>query len=602
MRRHFCLPVISNFAARVLSAAVFSLFLLFAAAPLFAQTGGEAGIQGTVTDPTGAAIPNATVTATNVATGVAISRKTSGDGLYTISPILPGTYSVHVVTSGFSDYTQNNLKADALVLTPLNIVMKVGEVGTQVTVDSAPPQLESTNATLGLTIENDTYSNLPLALNNAQRDPTAFGTLAPGAQGGARLPIVGGTGNYLGQLYLDGLPAETVSQQGDNRLVSQALSVDAVDQIQVVTSTPPAEYAGAGAENFSIKSGGRQYHGQVSDFIRNTAFDVAGFTSKTATFKDASGVSHLVGVPIDHQNEFSASAGGHIPGTSRIFFFVAYDKYHNRTVATPTSFTIATPLERTGDFTELNCTSASPSGCVGTGLTGTGSNNPSFLYDPTSTACANGVCTRQPFQALKNGVLTNNIIPSSYISPIAQKAQSFLPAPTNPGVLLNNYSSGLAGGFDNHAIDYRVDFDISPKHRISTIGAFGAVNYLNNFATPYLPLPYTGGDLANIYPKNFAVEDAYTINNSMVNQLKFGFVRFYQNIHNSTQNVSQYEIGTLGATNLPAGQAGQEFPAIAFTANTARRWSGLERPHHLHHQLQLHRHPDHHPQQFHRGR
>jgi hypothetical protein len=557
-------------ASLVLPAAILCLLALFATLPVLAQTGGEAGIQGTVTDPTGAAIPNATVTATNVATGVAISRQTSGDGLYTISPILPGTYSVHVVSSGFSDYLQNNLKADALVLTPLNVIMKVGTVGSEVTVDIAPPQLETTNATLGLTIENDTYANLPLTINGAQRDPTAFGTLAPGAQGGARLPIIGGTGNYLGQLYLDGLPAETISQQGDNRLVSQAVSVDAVDQIQVVTSTPPAEYAGAGAENFSVKSGGRQYHGQVSDFIRNTAFDVAGFTTKTSTQKNAAGVTVPLGVPIDHQNELSASGGGHIPGTSRIFFFVAYDKYHNRSVRTPASYTIATPLERTGDFTELNCPSGS-TGCIGTGLTGEGANNPAFLFDPTAPTCNVGgsVCTRQPFMGMKNGVPTYNVIPSSYISPFAKAAQAFLPAPSNPNVLLNNYSSGTSGGFDNHSLDYRVDFDISPKHRISTVGAFGAVNYVNNFSSPYLPAPYVGGDLANIFPKNFDVEDAYTIKNSMVNQFKFGFTRFYQNIHNATAGVTPYEIGTLGATNLPAGQAGVEFPGISFTTNTA---------------------------------
>ena len=94
-----------------------------------------------------------------------------------------------------------------------------------------------------------------------QRDPTAFGVLTPGAQAannGGRLPIIGGTGSYLGQLYLDGMPAETVSQQGDNRLVSESMDLDAVDQFQLVTSTPPAEYMGAGAENFTMKSGGLQ--------------------------------------------------------------------------------------------------------------------------------------------------------------------------------------------------------------------------------------------------------------------------------------------------------------------------------------------------------
>lgn len=549
------------------------LLCLLSASPAFAQTGGEAGIQGTVTDSTGASIPNATVVATNNATGVSTTRQTSGSGLYTISPVIPGVYTVKVTAAGFSDFTQNNFTANALVLTTLNVGMKVGAVGSEVTVNEAPPQLETSNAMLGLTIENETYANLPLSMTgNSQRDPTAFGALAPGAQGGARLPIIGGTGNYLGQLYLDGLPAQTINQQGDNRVVSQAVSVDAIDQLQVITSTPSAEFSGAGAENFTIKSGGRKYHGQVSDFIRNTAFDISGFSVKASTIKNADGTTSPAQTPIDHQNEFSATFGGHFPGVSRLFFFVAYDKYHSRTSANPQSFTIASTLERTGDFTELNCAlpaNKANTGCVGTGLMGTDKvTNPAILFDPTSNVCTGGICTRQPFQGLKNGVPTNNVISAGYLSPIALAMESFLPAPTNPSSLTSNYTAPLPGGFDNHAIDYRVDFDLSEKHRISTVGAIGTVNYLNNYGAPYLPQPYTGGDLAHIYPKVFDVEDAYTITNAMVNQLKFGFTRFFQNIQNSTQGVSQFSPTTLGITNLPGGQAADEFPGVSFATTS----------------------------------
>jgi hypothetical protein len=318
---------------RFLTYSLVLLLALFAPSMLKGQTGGEAGIQGTITDSEGAAIPNATVTVTNTATGIALTRQTTGEGLYTVSPILPGSYTVKVQAAGFSDYVQKNLTANALVMTPLNISMKIGAADTTVEVTEAPPQLITTNASLGLTIENTTYANLPLALNGQQRDPTFVAQLSPGATSGARLPIIGGTGNYLGQLYLDGLPAQTVSQQGDNRLVSQSLSVDAVDQIQIVTSTPPVEYAGAGASNFTMKSGSLAYHGSVKDFIRNTSLDAYPFSGK---IRDASG--KMRPKPVDHQNEFSVTFGGHVPGTKRVFFFFAYDKYHNRTQATPPEF------------------------------------------------------------------------------------------------------------------------------------------------------------------------------------------------------------------------------------------------------------------------
>ena len=439
--------------------------------------------------------------------------------------------------------------------------MTVGETSETVEVTTAPPVLDTSTATLGLTIENQTYSNLPLQMNNAQRDPTAFATLAPGTQGGTRLPVIGGTGNYLGQLYLEGMPAETISQQGDNRLVGLGVSVEAVDQFQVVTSTPPAEYMGAGAENFTMKSGGLQPHGQVSDFVRNTIFDAWSFTAKALTVKNAAGQTVPAPKPIEHQNELSASFGWKIPFTkNRGFFFVAYDRFHSRKGANPQLYTIPTTLMRTGDFTELG--------------------SAAFLYDPTTTTCSStgSTCTRKPFQGLKNGVPTNNVIPSSYLSPITQKMQSFLPAPTSAGTA-NNYLGGYPSGFDNWVLDYRVDFDLSQKQRISAFGAMGTEQYLNNYASPFIPPPYIGGDLAVVYPKNYGVEDTYTIRPNLINQVKYGFTRFFQNIHDATQGVTEWAAPTMGITNLPAGQAGEEFPGASFGTTAAfgtaqQTWTG----------------------------
>ncbi|MHB1022389.1 MAG: TonB-dependent receptor domain-containing protein [Acidobacteriaceae bacterium] len=517
-----------------------------APAILRAQTAGEGTIQGTVTDNTKAVIPNAKVTVTNTATNATTVRTTTNAGFFNISPLPPGTYTLLVEASGFRNLKQDNLVVNALQVLTFNPILSIGEASETVLVTSAPPVLNQSNATLGLTIENQTYSNLPLQMNNAQRDPTAFGTLTPGAQGGSRLPVIGGTGNFLGQLYLDGMPAETVSQQGDNRLVGQAVSVEAVDQFQIVTSTPPAEYSGAGAENFTMKSGTLHYHGQISDFVRNTIFDAWSFTAKAATTKTPSGQTVPAPKPVEHQNELSMSVGGPIPFThNKGFFFFAYDKFHSRQGANPSLFTVPTTLMQSGDFTELGSTP--------------------FLYDPTSTSCTGGTCTRTPFQGMKNGVATYNVIPAGYLSPIAQKMQSFLPAPTN-ATLVNNYLGGVPRGFDNHVIDYRVDYDLSSRQRVSAVGALGTVNYLNNYGSPFLPAPYTGGDLAQIFPKVFDVEDTYTFSPRIVNQLKYGYTRFYQNIKNATQGLTQYSAGTMGISNLPGGQASEEFPGAAFSS------------------------------------
>jgi hypothetical protein len=549
---------------------VFALILgLVLFAPVAAaQTAGEGTLEGSVTDPSGAAIPNATVTATDNATQISTVRKSTSTGNFSIAPLPPGTYTITATAHGFKTLSQKNIVLNALQIRTLTLMLAVGQATQTVSVTAAPPVLDKADATIGLTVEHHTYSNLPLQMNNAQRDPTAFGSLTPGTASGTRLPVVGGTGNYLGQLYLDGMPAETVSQQGDNRLVSQAVDVDAIDQFQLVTSTPPAEYMGAGAENFTLKSGGVHYHGQVSDFVRNTVFDAWSFTNKHATEKRiVNGTPTTVPAPKppEHQNELSVTLGGPVPHTGKkLFFFFAYDRYHDRYSPSPELYTIPTLAMRAGDFTELN-------GGAGSAITGEGSNNRPFLYNPITNSCAGGACTRTPFASVKNGVATYNVLPPGEISPIAAAMESYLPAPST-NALVDNYLGSIAKGFDNHTIDWRVDWDLSSKQRISTLGTMGSVNYLNNFGSGgsgptsygYLPLPYTGGDLANIFPKNYIVEDDYTISPTIVNQFKYGFTRFYQDIHNATQGIKKYEPGTLGITNLPGGQAGQEFPGAQF--------------------------------------
>ncbi len=564
---------------------------------LNAQTAGQGTITGTVTDNTGAVVPNATVTAINAATNVSSQRTSSSSGLFSIAPLPPGIYSLSVQATGFRTLRQDNLDVNALGVLSINPVLTVGEATETVEVTAAPAVLDTSNATIGLVMENTTYANLPLQMNNAQRDATAFASLAPGAQAGTRVPIVGGTGNYLGQLYIDGMPAETINQQGDNRLVSQGIDLDAVDQFQVVTSTPPAEYSGAGALNFTMKSGGNKYHGQASYFLRNTVFDTWGFTQKWAALPGAdpaTGSSYpcssvattVTGTQgtatyapragcqpkgAEHQGELSLTFGGYVPHTGKkVFFFFAYDKFHSRRAANPSLFTIPTPLMIQGDFTEFN------GGVGGGGLTGTGANNKPLIFDPTSNTCVGNICTRTPFQGMKNGIPTYNIIPSSYISPISAKMASFMPAPSNPNVLANNYLGGYPSGFDNNVQDWRVDWDINSKQRLSTVGAMGAVHYLQNYTTTgnpptygLLPLPYVAGTVANIFPKFYDAEYSYVINNSMVNQAKYSYTRFIQPQHAATDGLAQYSPATMGITNVPAGAASTNFPGSSFTQTGA---------------------------------
>jgi hypothetical protein len=528
---------------------------------LRAQTAGEGAITGTVLDSTGTAVSNATVTATNVATRISTERTTSSAGLYSITPLPVGTYSVTIVAKGFKTLAQENLVVDALNELVFNPVLTIGSATETVTVTTAPPVLDTENANLGAVIENSEYSALPILMSTTQqRDPTAFASLEPGAQPGSRTPLIAGLSNYQGYLYLDGVPSETINQQGDNRTVALNMSLEAVDQFQVLTGVPPVEYMGAGASNYTMKSGGHQYHGQVSDFIRNTVLDAWQFSQKEATVKNAAGQTVPAPKNVEHANELSASVGGRVPHTgNKLFFFVAYDKYHSRLNDTPGQLTIPTLSEEMGDFSAL-----------------ADANNDPFIYDPATNSCAGSICTRAPFTY--NG--KNNVIPPSRISPITQKMESFLPnypnspnanlsGNVNTAVLNNNYLGTQINGRDSHLYDWRVDYDLSTKDRLSSVGAMGQFVYLNNFGSPYLPLPYAVGDYATIVPKQYNIEEVHTFSPHLTNQFKVGYTRFYMPITNPTQGVSQYEIGTMGVTNLPQGQAGQEFPGVSFSTSGA---------------------------------
>jgi len=542
--------------------------LAFAVPAAIAQTGGEGALEGTVTDTTGAAIPNATVTAIDQASGVKTTRTSTSAGLYSITPLIPGVYTVTISATGFSTLTQKNVEVNGLTVTGFNPKLSPGAVTEAVTVSTAPPLLQTTSASVETVITQHTYEALPLVMNNQQRDPTALATLAVGAQGGTRLPIFAGTGNYLAEGYIDGIPTTTSNQQGDNRVVSNGVPVESVEQMQIISSGPSAEYQGAGAVGFTIKSGGQHYHGQIVDVFRNTALDTWGFAGNSNTKSElVNGTVTQVpaGKPVEHQNELSVSAGGPIPFTHhKAFFFANYDKFHSTSTSNPAIFTVPTALMRQGDFTELNC--GSTANCIGTGLTGTGSNNPAFLYNPLSNSCTGNTCSRLPFQAVKNGVLTNNIIPSNYISPISQKEEQYLPEPNIPGTLVNNYITTGYSGYDNHELVFKIDYDWSAKQRFSFVYSHGVRQSIGYGSV--LPLPYTNGDSSDISPTMLILEHSYTLTPHMVNQFTYGFTRFPQPVYAPTYNLSPYRAVDMGITGLPTGQAADNFPGTSFANST----------------------------------
>ena len=267
--------------------ASFCLTLLLATGSAHAQVGGTGSTEGTVTDPSGGLVTNATVTATNVATGFVTARKTTGAGQFVL-PLLPaGEYTVTVTAAGFQALRQEKVVLDALQTLGLMLKLQIGSASQSITVDAAPPVLKADDVALGSTMENNVYDSLPLAMNASARDPSAFAGLALGVSNYSTQAAGPSTGSFNGgqtyqnEVYIEGLPLTSAGTESDTRNLAFGVSVEAVDQFQVESSGSKAMYEGQGVANYVLKSGTNQFHGGVFEYFRNTDFDARGFILST---------------------------------------------------------------------------------------------------------------------------------------------------------------------------------------------------------------------------------------------------------------------------------------------------------------------------------
>ena len=500
--------------------------------PATAQVGGTGSIQGTVTDPSGATISEATVTATNASTGVTTVRKTTGAGLVVLPLLTAGSYRVSVTAQGFQTLTQENVVVDALATVGLTFKLQLGATSESVTVNDAPAQLHTDDATLGSTIDNKVYDALPLAMNGVARDPTQFTSLVAGV--GAYSTQVAGpsTGSFNGgqpyqnEIYIEGLPMTNPGTEGDTRNLALGISVEAVEQFQVETNGSKAMYEGQGVGNFVLKSGGNQFHGAVYEYLRNTDLDARGFFPPTT--------------PIEHQNEFGGSAGGPIR-RNKVFFFANYDGYRYVSASIPTLQSIPTADFRQGNFSAL----------------------PALIYDPATTAnSGTTTATRQPFP--------NNTIPSSRLSKAALSLQSYLPNATN-GNIQNNYLTQLPVQVNVDNLTSKVDVNLSDKNRFFALYSTG--RYTTNFTgslapgTDSLPLPYTQARFVKEYPTTAQIHDSYVLSPTVVNQFSYSMGRIYIPLVNDTADGNYPQ--KAGLTGLPPGIASTAMPDVNFAGTNA---------------------------------
>ncbi len=335
-----------------------------------------ASITGTVTDPSGAAVAGATITATSQERGLSYTAVTNDSGLYRIGQLPVGTYSLKVEKSGFASVSHPAFVLTLNQIARIDVGMKIGQASETVEVTGAAPVLETDVTQVDTIINAATNDNLPLASRNyvqltllspgsVSTNPASF-TSGNNTDFYSGRPLINGNREQANNFMLDGMDNNQVS---DN-LLGYTPAPDAIQEFNLITSNAPAEFGNfqGGIVNTTIKSGTNQYHGDVWEFFRN---DVLNANSWSNNFS---------GLPKDklRWNMFGATFGGPII-KNKLFFFADYQGQRFNHPSSSTANTVFTAAERNGDFGAICQDGFDGAGnCLGTGQ----------LYNPCASFTA----------------------------------------------------------------------------------------------------------------------------------------------------------------------------------------------------------------------
>ena len=380
----------------VLSVLAFSVATLFVGIPVNAQV--QSGINGTVTDSTGATITGARVTVTNTSTGVVSVASTSAEGTFTVVGLIPGQYSLTVENQGFKK-VETNKTVEVAEISTLTILMVPGSAKDTVEVLGTAMSLETSNPTVGATIEPELIQAAPIEISGLARQIDSFAYLVPGVQGNAASHNINGGVNFENETDFNGIPVAFVDYQGNQTYINPPFEM--VNEFRVVSSTFDARYGiSMGAVTYSMASGTNRLHGDAFEILRNQFFDSDGF------FPSHFAPNGTPEAPVDQQNNFGYTLGGPVilpklyNGTNRTFFHFSIDWFRQNQAQTALG-TVPTVAMKNGDFSNF--------------VDSTGAMIP--IYDPT---------TGMPFPG--------NIIPQSRFSPVSKSLLPLIPDPNLPGI------------------------------------------------------------------------------------------------------------------------------------------------------------------------
>ncbi len=443
-------------------------FVLLVFAPLPALSQNTGSISGTVTDSSGAAVPDASLRLTDIGTSQVRTTTSSAQGYFNFPDLPPKTYRLEVSASNFENYIFDSLRLTVGQQMSLQPTLVVGGVSQSVQVTGTPPPIQTTTASVGQLIDTQQIDNLPLngrnALNLVLLVPGTFSAGTAGQFGATQQQFISGTDANNNNFSLDG----GFNMNAFYSIASDYPNPDALQEFVVSTRDYDASL-GRGFNSISAitKSGANSSHGTVFEFFRNTVLDASNYFAKAPSpYK---------------RNQFGGTLGGKIL-TDKLFFFGSYQGTYIR--GTPGLYTYVdmTAAERNGDFSAVS----------------------SPLTDPTT-----------------GKTFPNNQIPSSRILPYASKFISqYLPLP-NSGSNLYSFTPASTESA-NQAIT-RIDYSMTPKDHIFGRYMFDNIPQVGNGVSYYLDSSW----LANLPTRRQSILLNYTrvFSQNLINAATFDYDR-----------------------------------------------------------------------------
>jgi hypothetical protein len=462
---------------------VFVFLLLATSLTLLAQ-GSTGSVTGIILDPSSAAVGDARLSLKSISTGEELRTVSNAAGVFSFPSVRIGAYSLEVEAAGFRRYVSPSVRVETAGATRLNLSLQIGSVAESVTVDAAPPLLQTESSSVSTTVNRNLLDKVPFQLSGTNRDVLSFMRLVPGVGGnvGNFNVIITGGRQHTTEFLVDGVTNNY--RGGIASPFSIRPSMTSVNEFRVETAVPPAEFGrtSSGVVIMTTKSGTNEYHGNMEFLLRNNVFDSRRFNARIADITRQGEIALNLGGPVTMPKLYN--------GKNRTFFFTDVTVFRRINEPQGVTRTLATNAMRQGDFSAFN----------------------QLVFDPLTGGAGT---PRSPF--------AGNQIPGNRITAFARAALGAIPVPNLP--TQENNIIGAARNIEKMTVFLlKLDHRFNDKHTLTASGR-PSWNTRDNFNGPYTERLEGFYDLP--YAPQITVNHDYIIRPNLLNKATFGYVNWF---------------------------------------------------------------------------